>query len=70
MGQDTGKQNEHVFMSLLPCFNHLQNILHILQDFLGVPREGKKTIGTKEDHESGRDTTGHTLLRVRQSQIL
>ena len=70
MGQDIGKQNEHVFMSLLTCFNHLQNILHILQDVLGVSREGENRIGTKEGHESRRKTIGHTLLRVRKSLIL
>lgn len=70
MGQDTVKQNEHVFMSLLTCFNHLQNILHILQDVLGVPREGENGIGTKEGCESRRKTIGHALLRVRKSLIL
>lgn len=42
-------------MSLLICFSHLQDILHILQDFLGVSREGENTIETKEGHESERE---------------
>lgn len=52
---DIGKQNEHIFMSLLICFSHLQDILHILQDFPGVSREGENAIETKEGHESERE---------------
>lgn len=67
MGQDVGKKNEQVFVSFLNCFNHLQNILHILQDFLAVRREGENTT---DKRRSGRETIGHALLRVRKSVIL
>lgn len=64
-----GKQNEYIFMSLLTCFSHFQNILHILQDFLGVSRERENSIETKEGRESERGAIRHILLRVRNPMI-
>lgn len=56
-------------MSLLTCFCHLQNILHILQDFLGVSKEGKNAVETKEGYESEREAIRHILLRVRNQMF-
>lgn len=63
---DISKQNEHIFVSLLTCFSHLQNILHILLDFLGISREGENAKGTKESNQSEREAIRHILPRVRK----